>query len=260
MTNSFSKPMTPEEERRQQKRQLMPFPPVQEEKERKIKNFKYAVGAQSGYFSHWRLRRAGPPADMIAHVMGYAKSVADLQLSHEQQSVLYRKCLTDTALTAYDKALAKYRARIAAVPAQGDQPAQMAVDFDITACLKTFVGSRTTEVARFNQVEGLKVSRKPRKIECHEWEDDYLVAVEAAEWLRGTHPVPEGVALLRHYLDSYPANWVTEYEKIHGKTLDDKEMGDVTSFMHDRAVEADSAASRNQQRQKATVAKGKPSS
>ncbi|CAB9513428.1 unknown protein [Seminavis robusta] len=166
----------------------------------------------------------------------------------------------DTALTAYDKALAKYRARIAAVPAQDDQPAQMAVDFDITACLKTFVGSRTTEVAQFNQVEGLKVSQKPRKIECHKWEDDYLVAVEAAEWLRGTHPVPEGVALLRHYLDSYPANWVTVYEKIHGKTLDDKEMGDVTSFMHDRAVEADSAASRNQQHQKATVAKGKPSS
>ncbi|CAB9504002.1 hypothetical protein SEMRO_183_G079540.1 [Seminavis robusta] len=260
MTNSFSKPMTAEQERTLQKSSLMPYPVVQDATERKIENFKYAMGAQSGYFSHWLLRRAGPPADMIAHVMGYAKTVADLALSHEQQGALYRKCLTDTALTAYDKAVTKYRASIAAVPAQGAEPARMAIDFNIEQCLKAFIGSRTTEVARYNHVEGLKVQRKPRKVECHEWEDNYLVAVEAANWLRGTHPIPDGAPLLRHYLDSYPVAWVTEYEKICGKTLDDKEIGNITAFMHDRAVEADSAARRNQHKQKSTVTKGKSTS
>ncbi|CAB9509700.1 hypothetical protein SEMRO_401_G135290.1 [Seminavis robusta] len=197
---------------------------------------------------------------MIAHVMGYAKTVADLALSHEQQGALYCKCLTDTALTAYDKAVTKYRASIAAVPAQGAEPARMAIDFNIEQCLKAFIGSRTTEVARYNQVEGLKVQRKPRKVECHEWEDNYLVAVEAANWLRGTHPIPDGAPLLRHYLDSYPVAWVTEYEKICGKTLDDKEIGNITAFMHDHAVEADSAARRNQHKQKSTVTKGKSTS
>jgi hypothetical protein len=52
MMNGYSKPMSSEEERRLSQRELMPFPPVAPEEERKIESFKYQEGLLSGYYSH----------------------------------------------------------------------------------------------------------------------------------------------------------------------------------------------------------------
>jgi hypothetical protein len=99
-------------------------------------------------------------------------------------------------LTAYDKAFTAYEASIAAVGVAGDPNHIPAQNFELEDCLKRFIATRTTETSRYNQIEGLKVQRKPHKIDCHEWEDYFLLANEAAAWLRGNDPVPTRTTLL----------------------------------------------------------------
>jgi hypothetical protein len=47
---------------------------------------------------------------------------------------------------------------------------------------------------------------------------------------------------------------VTEYKKIHGKSFENIKIGQLTAFMHERAVEGNVAALRNQHKQKSTMA------
>ena len=85
--------------------------------------------------------------------------------------------------------------------------------------------------------------------DCHEWDDYFHLAVEAADWLPGTDAVPTGDTLKRIYLDTYPPKWVAEYEKIHGTNMAGANMGRITAFMHERAIAARAAEMRNKYKQ-----------
>jgi hypothetical protein len=52
-------------------------------------------------------------------------------------------------------------------------------------------------------------------------------------------------------------NWVTEYEKINGTDMAESTIDAITSFMHDRAVEADAADLRNQMKQTSSQGHGR---
>ena len=255
MTNSQSK-MSSDEQRRVEMRHKMMFPPLPADKENKLITLKFnTTFGQETQITHWTLKRAGPPRDMIAHSMGYAKTIESVQLSQHNKAVQYRRLLSGTAVTAFDKAMTAYENTLRPLDNNGNPDMAQEPDrnnFTLKECLKVFIAQRTTNVARYNQYRGLQAYRKPRSkpvMDCHEWEDYFLLAVEAMDWLSGTDPVPEGDTLTRMYLDSYAPKWIAEFEKIHGTVMSSTTIDDITAFMHDRAVEADAAQVRNQLKQ-----------
>ena len=260
MSPSTSK-MSSEEQRRVELRHKMVFPPLPDEKERKLHVLKFnTTFGQETQISHWTLKRAGPPKDMIAHAMGFAKTIDAVQLAAYNKAVQYRRLLSGTAVTAFDKAMAAYDNTLRPLNPQGQPDMAQAPDrtnYSLQDCLKTFIAQRTTNVARYNQLRGIQAYKKPRAkpaMDCHEWEDYFLLAVEAMEWLSGNDPLPEGDTLTRMYLDSYPSKWISDFEKIHGTNMAGTNIDQITAFMHDRAIEADAANIRNQLKQTSTKA------
>jgi len=234
----------------------MPYPPLPEEKERKFHTIKFNMdnGGET-QIVHWTLKRAGPPSDMISHAMSFVKAVESVALGAQHKAAQYRRTLAGTALTAFDSAYQQYVNTLRPRLANNNQAPDLTREpdctrFSLTDCLKAFIAQRTTKKSRLNQIRGIQAHRKPRHQECHEWEDYFFPSIEAALWLQGNDPVPQGNTLKRIFLDSYPVKWVIDFKKIHGNDMDAIDRGAITSFMHERAVEATAADLRNQLRQK----------
>ena len=137
---------------------MMPFPPLPDEKEHKLTSLKFtATNGTETMISHWTLRRAGPSKDMIAHAMGFSKAIAQVTLSAELKAAQYRRVLSGTAVTAFDKALEDdkdtLRPLVAGSTTERDraQPPDMSL-FVLETCLKYFVEQRTTDSSCYNQI------------------------------------------------------------------------------------------------------------
>ena len=78
---------------------------------------------------------------MIAHAMGFAKANAGPGITSRQRASVYRKCLTDTAFSAFERAITAYEASIAEVSPQEGQQRVEARPFVLEDCLKKFIAS-----------------------------------------------------------------------------------------------------------------------
>ena len=101
--------MSSEEQRKMEFRQLMTFPPIPSENEHKLHIIKFNLdnGSES-QLTHWTLKRAGPPMDMIDHAMNFNKSMDSVVLGNRYRAALNRRTLAATALTAFDVAHTQY--------------------------------------------------------------------------------------------------------------------------------------------------------
>jgi len=137
------KTMSAEEQRRMELRLLMPFPPVPDEDEKKHTVLKFAeTNGRETSPSHWMLKRAGPPKDMIAHAMGFSKAIESATLAPHLKAVQYRRVLSGTAVTAFDKAHVSYRNQLCPRDNEGRPDMQQPPDltqFNLDTCLKYFI-------------------------------------------------------------------------------------------------------------------------
>ena len=97
MTNGDSKTLFPEEQRKMEHRQLMPFPPLPEEKERTFHTIK--PNQDNG---HWTLKTAVHPSNMISHAMGFVKTVELVALGAQHEAAQCQRTLAGTASTTFD--------------------------------------------------------------------------------------------------------------------------------------------------------------
>ena len=217
-------------------RDRMVFSPTVVEKEFKLISMKFHDDADhEQQITHWVLRKASPTRDTISHAMGFIKIVEPVEMAPHKLAAQYRRFLAGSAITPFDKALRLYKGTL--IPADANEPDL--TQFHLETCLKYFVMQRASRTARYDQIRGLQACKKPRAMDCNEWEDNFLQAVEAAYWLSGDETIPEGNLKLRQYIDTYPEPWVREYERINGNNLQGATYEDITAFMKGKADDAD---------------------
>ena len=218
----------------------MVFSPTEVEPEYKLISMKFVDDSKAEQqATHWVLRRASPIKAMLSHAMGFVQIVEPIDLAPHKLAAQYRRFLAGTAIAAFDKSLKDYKRQL--IPEEGKEPDLE--QFVLEDCLKSFVSQRTSKTNRYDQIRGLQVVKKPRAMDCCDWEDNFHLAVAAVHWLEGTETAPEGQLQLRQYLDTYPDShtnsWVREFERIHGASLKGVTFSAITSFMKDKAAEAD---------------------
>ncbi|CAB9531602.1 expressed unknown protein [Seminavis robusta] len=217
----------------------MPWNPTKGHAQSKFREYSYTNNAGHKAYFQYYMDNGENLHDMIEHAFNYPSAMEGADLNDIAKAQLFKMTLKPAARKRFHNVLTQ-------------QQADNVNELD--EILRAYIENRMSELgqrAAYNQIEGLKASKKPTSIPAYAWETLFEMANDIVNWVSGPEAKLTDETLRRVFADSFPTTWITQFETVKTDDMANTTMGAITAFMTKKEKDAATSRRNNEAKQKA---------